>query len=354
MSDVANRRRAEAPWRSRVPWYQASYNYTANLLHLALDPEAETAASEEWAVLVQGTVALLLRGLAIEEEPDREAEVTRSLEASVIVEIDADAYLRAIAIRRWLMAMEAALRTAALVAGAKDEATALLRTTVGTIQFGRFTNIRHWWGVLPPGEEGRVLRRFLREEVEPTAAVLLAGALVEAGVEYSFEEVEAPSRAALERHLINSVQLSPAQLISYATEVVRKMEKPARGRVNLGWSRSMDTARAHYSFACFYSRVAARTRSSSVRTAALKRSVAELERVFPDEPRRDYRIELARWAPNDPSLAEVRSAPETRRRVEQLIQRALPDVPPRLEEAAPAEPAARAAPAATKRWASMT
>jgi hypothetical protein len=265
-----------------VPWYQASYNYAANLLHLALEADAGDAREKQRA-----------------DTP--------------------------------------ALDRPFVLGEAREEATALLRTTVATLHFGRVTNIWRWWGVLPPGEEGRVLRSFLTESVEPTAAVLLAGVLFELEPPDMPVDVTAPSRVRLYERLSNPDSgLTSDELLAYAAGLAERRWDESQARFGFRWRRGTPyTARAHYSFACFFSRVAERVESAKDQSVALARSLRQLRLYFTREPDRVQRTAVASWAKNDPSLAKVRSDRRTERKVQRLIDENRPSASrPSLEEVA--------------------
>jgi len=221
-------------------------------------------------------------------------------------------------------------KRAVLLNEATEEARVLLRTTVRTLRFARIENIWRWWGVLPPGKEGRLLRSFLDDSVEPSAAVLLAGALLETGTPYRFTNRRTPTREELQRMLEDPTALEPAELLAYAVDAAAKRDAAAHARFKWRPRRVVYTARPHYSFACFFSRVAALDREAQ--EPSLERSVAELGRFFAKEPRHDYRATLAAWARRDPSLKKVRRDPLTRDRFAELIESNSRARPPLTEE----------------------
>ena len=250
------RPRGRPPWRL-VPWYQASYNYAANLLHLALDPEPRAHSN-----------------LAA-PSPD------------------------------------------ALVSEATAEATALLRHTVETLR-----SPTYWrWRVRHPGSEGRALGVFLRRTVEPAVAVLLAGLLVEQRKPFRDAERRSLTRRRLQKALQSSDLPSPRELVEYA--------KAARPE-----------PRVHYNIACLYSSVGQLVVASQLRRdtptwlsamshaererlkdSVLRQSLDELAVYFRLALDVDERTLIADWARTDPSLAAVRTDPETRREFELLIHR---------------------------------
>jgi len=169
----------------------------------------------------------------------------------------------------------------------------LAASSTTMLEIGEEPERRSWWERKGPQPIDQ-LRTFLRETMEPASAVLVAGVLPSTQDDgMRFLEGD-PTASPLSREQIREMMLVVAADVSTAPTTL------GPDIVAFARARPQSSYRVHYNLACYLSGLLPES-DERLEPRAIQELATALQTAPPSERRR-----LVSWAPDDPSLDELR------------------------------------------------